>query len=75
MKHTQSFLSDVLDRGRTWVKNAGDFVERHPYLMGGAIGGAMLVSHFGNRSGPGRAPPLGDTTPKIRNVLTNLRKR
>ena len=43
MKHTQTFLQGALSKGEDWVKNAGSFMYRHRYLVGGAIGGAMIA--------------------------------
>ena len=40
MKHT--FLENALSTGETWVKNAGSFLNRHRYLIGGALGGAVI---------------------------------
>ena len=42
MKHTQSWLRGALSTGEGWVKNAGSFMNKHRYLIGGAIGGAAL---------------------------------
>ena len=72
MKHTQSFLQGALSKGEDWIKNAGHFMHRHRYVIGGAMGGAMLAmahmgggerppriqtyDHLGGRYGVGRAP-------------------
>ena len=42
MKHTQSWLQGALATGEGWIKNAGSFMHRHRYLIGGAIGGAAI---------------------------------
>ena len=42
MKHTQSWLQGALSTGEGWIKNAGNFMNKHRYLIGGAIGGAAI---------------------------------
>ena len=42
MKNSQSYLETAYQRVAGWGKNAGAFVQRHPYLMGGLVGGALL---------------------------------
>ena len=42
MKHTQSWLQGALSTGEGWIKNAGSFVNKHRYLIGGVIGGAAI---------------------------------
>ena len=42
MKPTQSWLQGALSTGEGWIKNAGSFMHKHRYLIGGAIGGAAI---------------------------------
>ena len=63
MKHTQSWLQGALSTGEGWIKNAGSFMHKHRYLIGGAIGGAAIglagLAGQPGASPPGAAPPGG----------------
>jgi len=58
MKHTQSWLQGALSTGEGWIKNAGSFMNKHRYLIGGAIGGAAIgmAGLAAAAAGPQRRP-------------------
>ena len=67
MKHTQSWLQGALSTGEGWIKNAGSFMNKHRYLIGGAIGGAAIGLAGLASGGPGYTdarlqPPGGGYT-------------
>ena len=42
MKHT--YLQAMYERGKGWVKNAGNFVAKHPFLMTGPLIGSAIYA-------------------------------
>ena len=65
-------MKSLYQRGVGWVKNVGNFIDRHPLLMAtsGLVGTALTYAAMGPSLPPSRGQSLG-----VRNEVRNMPRR